>query len=119
MNPNKRKQCFELFGFDFLLDEDFRIWLIEINSNPYLGTPNKDMVQLVPRMVNQMLEIVLDPHFPPQNDCKQQSNFQLIYKEADASGGAINLRRPYSQDLLYPIPSLKPPVGKIEKPKRV
>lgn len=44
MNPNRRKQCFELFGFDFLVDEDFRSWLIEINTNPYLGTPNKDMV---------------------------------------------------------------------------
>jgi hypothetical protein len=40
MNPNKRKFCFELFGLDFLLDEDFRTWLIEINTNPYLGTPN-------------------------------------------------------------------------------
>jgi D-alanine-D-alanine ligase-like ATP-grasp enzyme len=48
MNPNKRKNCFELFGFDFLLDEDFRLWLIEINTNPFLGTPNKDMVVLVP-----------------------------------------------------------------------
>jgi hypothetical protein len=43
MNPNKRKNCFELFGFDFLIDEEFRIWLIEINTNPFLGTPNKDM----------------------------------------------------------------------------
>lgn len=43
MNPNRRKNMFELFGFDFLLDEDFRIWLIEINTNPYLGTPNKEM----------------------------------------------------------------------------
>ena len=40
MNPNRRKRCFELFGFDFLIDEDFRVWLIEVNTNPYLGTPN-------------------------------------------------------------------------------
>lgn len=75
MNPNKRKQCFELFGFDFLLDEDFRIWLIEINTNPYLGTPNKDMVQLVPKMVSEMLEIVLDCHCPPRNECRQDASF--------------------------------------------
>ena len=66
MNPNKRKHCFELFGFDFLLDEDFRLWLIEINTNPFLGTPNKDMVKLVPQMIEDMLKITVDPIFKPQ-----------------------------------------------------
>jgi len=35
-----RKNQFELFGFDFMIDEDFRVWLIECNTNPYLGIPN-------------------------------------------------------------------------------
>jgi D-alanine-D-alanine ligase-like ATP-grasp enzyme len=65
MNPNKRKHCFELFGFDFLLDEDFRLWLIEINTNPFLGTPNKDMVKLVPQMIEDMLKITVDPICKP------------------------------------------------------
>jgi D-alanine-D-alanine ligase-like ATP-grasp enzyme len=26
--------CFELFGFDFLLDNDGRLYLLEINLNP-------------------------------------------------------------------------------------
>jgi hypothetical protein len=30
LNPNKRRNCFELLGFDFLIDEDFRTWLIEV-----------------------------------------------------------------------------------------
>lgn len=65
MNPNRRKYCFELFGFDFLLDEDYRSWLIEINTNPYLGTPSKAMRTLVPKMINETFKIALDPHFPP------------------------------------------------------
>jgi hypothetical protein len=48
MNPNYRKGVFELFGFDFILDEEFRLWLLEINTNPYLGTPNSEMKVLVP-----------------------------------------------------------------------
>lgn len=36
----KRKNSFEFFGYDFLIDEDFRIWLIECNSNPYIGKVN-------------------------------------------------------------------------------
>jgi hypothetical protein len=41
INPNNRQNCFELFGYDFLIDEDFRCWLIEINTNPYLGLSSK------------------------------------------------------------------------------
>lgn len=37
MNPNDRKRCFELFGYDFMLDEDFKIYLIEVNTNPCLA----------------------------------------------------------------------------------
>jgi len=40
ININNRSPCFELFGYDFMIDEDFRCWLLEINTNPYLGLPN-------------------------------------------------------------------------------
>jgi len=43
MNITSTYPCFELFGFDFMIDEDIRVWLIEINSNPYLGMPNNFM----------------------------------------------------------------------------
>ena len=36
LNPKKRQACFELLGFDFMLDADLRVDLIEINSNPCL-----------------------------------------------------------------------------------
>ena len=38
---NVKKKEFELFGFDFLIDQDLRTWLLEVNNNPYLGIPNK------------------------------------------------------------------------------
>lgn len=66
LNLYNRKDCFELFGFDFLIDEDFRIWLLEVNTNPYLGTPNKYIVGLMPQMLDEMIKIAVDPIFEPR-----------------------------------------------------
>ena len=57
---------YELFGFDLMIDEDLRVWMIECNTNPHLGTPNELMKKVVPEMLNEMLTIVLDPLVPPK-----------------------------------------------------
>ena len=75
MNPNKRKDVFELFGFDFLLDEDFRVWLIEVNTNPYLGAPCKFMEEMVPQMMSDMFKIVVDPIYGPKNIPESENGF--------------------------------------------
>ena len=36
INPNRRKHCFELFGLDFFIDNDYNVFLIEVNTNPCL-----------------------------------------------------------------------------------
>ena len=57
-----RTNCFELLGFDFMIDEDLRTWLIEVNTNPYLGVPNKFIEGLLPKMLNDLLIMNLDPY---------------------------------------------------------
>ena len=51
-----------------MIDEDFRVWLIEINTNPYIGTPNEYIKNLVPNMIDEMLNIVLDPIYHPSKE---------------------------------------------------
>ena len=39
---------FELMGFDFMLDSDLRVQLIEVNTNPCLETPCLLLSRLIP-----------------------------------------------------------------------
>ena len=53
LNPNKRKHCFELFGFDFMIDEEYKVWLIEVNSGPSLSESNEFLSGLLHRMIGR------------------------------------------------------------------
>ena len=43
--------CFELFGLDFLLDEDLNPQLIEINTNPAIFTDTQVQKEMLPKLV--------------------------------------------------------------------
>lgn len=53
-------QSFQLFGFDFMVDEDFKVWLIEINGAPACAQ------RLLPQLISSLLELVIDQVFPSQ-----------------------------------------------------
>lgn len=51
LNPNSREKCFELFGFDFMIDENYRVWLIECNSVPSITESNPFQTKLFSRLL--------------------------------------------------------------------
>ena len=63
INIKHRKNCFELMGYDFLLDEDFNVFLLEINSNPGLEISSEIIKMLVPRMIDDALRLTADEIF--------------------------------------------------------
>ena len=63
IDPNKRKSCFELFGFDFIIDEDFNLWLIEVNTNPCIEESSTILKVYLPRMIDDMLKLTVDQFF--------------------------------------------------------
>ena len=64
IDPNRRKHCFELFGYDFIVDTDFNLWLIEVNTNPCLEESSELLKKYLRRMVEDMIRLTLDPIFP-------------------------------------------------------
>ena len=60
INPKNRENCFELMGYDFLLDEEFNVFLIEINTNPGLEISSEIIKILVPRMIDDALRLTVD-----------------------------------------------------------
>jgi len=64
IDPNRRRHSFELFGYDFILDEDFNQWLIEVNTNPCIEESSNILKVYIPRMLEDMLKLTVDVLFP-------------------------------------------------------
>ena len=43
--------CFEIFGLDYMISDDFRAWLIEVNTNPCLELSSPLLVKIIPSML--------------------------------------------------------------------
>jgi D-alanine-D-alanine ligase-like ATP-grasp enzyme len=60
---NKRL-CFEIFGYDFMIDENMKAWLIEVNTNPCIEESSQILKQYLPRMIDDAFKLSIDVVFP-------------------------------------------------------
>lgn len=51
MEKNKKEFSFEIFGLDFMIDDNFKVWLIEANTNPCLELSCPLLGRLIPGML--------------------------------------------------------------------
>eukprot|EP01022_Parablepharisma_sp_SALTPOND_P029652 TRINITY_DN742_c1_g1_i13.p2 TRINITY_DN742_c1_g1~~TRINITY_DN742_c1_g1_i13.p2 ORF type:complete len:1190 (+),score=82.88 TRINITY_DN742_c1_g1_i13:407-3976(+) len=65
IDPKRRLHTFELLGYDFMIDEEYNVYLIEANVNPCLGTTSKFSSKFITCLVENTLIMALDPLFPP------------------------------------------------------
>jgi len=63
INHLNRNNCFEIFGCDFILDEKYKPYLLEINMNPGLEISSPLISKLVPRMVDDALKLTIDKKY--------------------------------------------------------
>eukprot|EP00906_Rhabdomonas_costata_P006437 RCo009415 len=56
--------CFELYGYDMLVDSSFRPWLLEVNASPSLSDSTVADRLMKTEVLSDALDIVLPPEFP-------------------------------------------------------
>uniref|UniRef100_A0A8C9H0U2 Tubulin--tyrosine ligase-like protein 10 n=1 Tax=Piliocolobus tephrosceles TaxID=591936 RepID=A0A8C9H0U2_9PRIM len=93
---------FDLIGCDFLIDDNFKVWLLEMNSNPALHTNCEVLKEVIPGVVIETLDLALETFQKSLRGQKMlpllsQHRFVLLHNgEADVwprLGGSCSLRR--------------------------
>ena len=55
-----RKNSWELYGYDYMIDDTFRPWLIEINSSPACDYSTTVTEDFVPKALTDVIKVVVD-----------------------------------------------------------
>ena len=59
---------FQIFGYDFIVDQKYNPWILEINDNPGLEISSELISHLIPRMIDDAVRLTVDKVFPTKYD---------------------------------------------------
>jgi tubulin polyglutamylase TTLL9 len=72
------RHCFELYGFDVMIDQDLKPWLIEVNASPSLTANTREDYLMKTEMLHGMLDVV-DIEQVLTGDEEHVSGWDVVY----------------------------------------
>ena len=94
-----RKNTHELYGYDLMVDENYKVWLIEINSSPSMDYSTVIIYfikhvtsKLVKECLHDIVKVVIDYPAAPKKERKHvdTGKFKKIYKGIEVPDKPIN-----------------------------
>ena len=79
-----------MYGFDILIDDSLKPWLIEVNASPSLISTTEHDKRMKKQLVSDLCDVVMPrgwlsmPDLEGANTCKEKKvgKFELLYDEA-------------------------------------
>ena len=56
VDPDPKAYSCEIYGYDFMIDEDMEPWMIEVNTNPCFELSSSYLARLIPAMIENALK---------------------------------------------------------------
>lgn len=86
MNVPYRDNCFEVLGFDILIDDNLRPWLVEINLSPSLNTDSPLDLKIKGNMLADLFSMIgvvsIDQRYSVDKSYLLNSNKMFTHKES-------------------------------------
>ena len=78
---DNRKNSFEFFGYDLMVDTDLRVWLIEVNSSPTKDKSTPTTERLVDMVLQDLPKVIIDyPNSNYRKNC-DTGGFVLVHRD--------------------------------------
>lgn len=94
------RHCFECYGYDIIIDNTLKPWLVEVNASPSLTSTTVNDRILKYKLIDNIISIVLPPNGVPDvrwnkvPNPESLGNFELLLDEEllaqDESAGGAN-----------------------------
>ena len=86
------RHCFECYGYDLLLDDDLKPWLVEINASPSMNVTSQGDREMKTQLIKDIVDVVIpdicnlsEGDYKGANSlgpCEDTGDFVVLYDEA-------------------------------------